>query len=217
MKKAGPLVLGIAVVGCFTAAAAAIGQTEKRQIEPRVSRAPVITSVSQVGYASGITNIVIEGRNFPESGAYIVMGPDRATPSTPLTSTKMAGTLGSDTEPGKTYKVALYRNTTRISNEVDYFFLYQLHDVEQGSRVKPGDVVDIRNNQRIGSRGAKIVKFGSQTAPIISWDPSLSSIRVRVPDGLPLVSAQAISLEENGKLISNKISITVSSVPFIRK
>ena len=217
MKKAGHLVLGIAIVGGFTVGAAAIAQTDKREIDQRVSKAPVITSVSQVGYSSGITNIVIEGRNFPESGGQIVMGPDRAVPSSPLTSTKMAGTLSFDTEPGKNYKVALYRNTTRVSNEVDYFFLYQLHDVEQGSKVKPGDVVDIRNNQRIGTRGAKIVKFGSQTAPIVSWDPSPSSIKVRVPDGLPLVSTQAISLEENGKLISNKISITVSSVPVIRK
>ena len=217
MKRSALLVLGIAAGIGLSVGTPAVGQTARSPVERKVSRQPVITAVSQVGYRVGHTDIVIEGRNFPETGGQIVMGPDRAVPSSPHTATKMAGTLSFDTEPGKTYKVALYRNTTRISNEVDYFFLYQLHDVEQGSRMKPGDVVDIRNNQRIGARGSKIVKFGSRTASIVAWDPSQSTIRVRVPEGLPLVSSQPITIEQNGKLISNAITVTVSSVPVIRK
>ncbi len=223
MRRSAPLVFGAGLgllVGTSAVAQVERGQAGQKigqKVDQRVGRAPMITSVSQVGYRLGHTDIVIEGRNFPETGGQIVMGPDRAVPSSPRTITKMAGTLSFDTEPGKTYKVALYRNTTRISNEVDYFFLYQLHDVAQGSRMKPGDVVDIRTNQRIGARGSKIVKFGPQTASIVAWDPSQSTIRVKVPDGLPINSSQPITVEENGKLISNTITVTVSSITAIRK
>jgi len=217
MTRSALLVPGIAACLGLSVGTAAVGQTARSPVDRKAGLQPVITAVSQVGYRLGHTDIVIEGRNFPETGVQIVMGPDRAVPSSPQTATKMAGTLGPNTEPGKIHKVALYRHTTRISNEVDYLFLYQLHDVAQGSRMKPGDVVDIRNNQSIGARRSKIVKFGSQTASIIAWDPNQASIRVRVPEGLPPMSSQPITLEEDGKLISNTITVTVSSIPVYRK
>lgn len=225
MNRSALLVLGIAASLGPLAGTPAVGQVERSQadqklgqkVEQRTARAPMITSVSQVGYRLGHTDIVIEGRGFPEAGGQIILGTERTVPSSPHTTTKMAGTLNFDTEPGKTYRVALYRNTTRVSNEVDYFLLYQLHDVAQGSRVKPGDVVDIRANQKIGARRSKVVKFGPQTATIVAWDPAQATIRVRVPEGLPPISSPPITIQEGGKVISNTITVTVSSVPEFRK
>jgi hypothetical protein len=212
-------VLGLAAICGLALAAFGAEPMDRSVIGQRLPIGPTITAVSQVGYVLGHTDVVIDGVGFPESGVQIHLGSYLASPSSPHTSRKIAGTLSYDIEPAKVYKVALFRaiDGSRISNEVDYFLLYQLHDVAQGSTVKPGDVVDIQSNQRIGNRGSKVVKFGTQPAQIVSWDPAKSSIGVRVPEGLPLISSQQISIEENGKLISNRITVKVSAVPVIKR
>jgi hypothetical protein len=128
------------------------------------------------------------------------------------TSTKIESFLSSDVTPGRKFKAGIVEYTTAnpnekklLSNEVEFLLLIKIENVTPSPVPLGVGEIEAETATSLGTRGSKVVKFGNQQASVMVWDRN--KFKFKIPSGLHRPAVHELFIEENGQVVSTKLSV----------
>jgi len=205
----------VVFVSVFLLVLIVAGAQQKTKLKKEIINfKPHISSVTQKDYSTympGHVDIVLNGLRFPNppNGHQIKVGDHLTNMSSPWNANQICGTLGASIEGGRTYPVYLVKTSTNedVTNRVDYFLTHLLQLNTSTSELRPGNIVEITSCLKLGQKGTKIIKYANETVAATSWEDY--KFKFRIPPDILVPSKYELHLENQGKIISNKLVITI--------
>jgi hypothetical protein len=218
MKRGFILVLSVIFLGGLIWTAQQIEKKSKLAM-PAV---PQISSESQRNLPDDI-EIVANGTNFPTMsvGYQVKFGEHILARGSTWTQTRVSGILPHNIIGAQMYPVSIINSLTKqsVSNTVQYFLLYNLTGYTPKLWVGPGTRIHISTPLGFDKAEVSIyAKFDGQSIwPGYTFSYSKWTVDFDIPKDVAVPSTHQVYLWENGKTISNTITINVTGKPPIIK
>jgi len=214
MKKGFVLCLSVIFLGGLIWTA----QQTERDAKVLFPANPQISSVSQRNLADDI-EIVVNGANFPTMsiGYQVKFGDHILARGSTWTQTRVSGKLPHNIFGGETYPVSIINTVTKqlVSNTVQYFLMYNLTGYTPKFGVSPGTKIHISTPLGFDKAEVSIyAKFDGQSIwPGYTYSYPNWTVDFDIPKDVAVPSTHQVYLWDNGKAISNTITINVTGPP----
>jgi hypothetical protein len=217
MRRGFVLVLGVIFLGGLIWTAQ---QTERDAKLPFPAK-PQISAVSQRNLADGI-EIVVNGANFPTMIGYQVkFGEHILARGSTWAQTRVTGILPHNIFGGETYPVSVINSISKqpVSNTAQYFLMYNLTGYKPKLGIGPGTRTHMSTPLGFDKAEVSIyVKFDGQSIwPGYIFQSGAWTVEFDIPKDVAVPSTHQVYLWDNGKSISNTITINVTGPLIINK
>lgn len=224
MRKIAAFLAGILALAALSVSAQT--QNIQTKLKNPVSIPPTISSAfAEYQYPSAI-NLVVTGVRFPSTqghhlvrlvafggssdgskgDVYFVNG------NKTWSSIRIESFLSTGIVPGRRFKIGIVEYTTEnvaekklISNEVEISILFKLESASPNPVPLGQSEVEIETPNSLGTKGAKVVKYGNQAAQVTSW--GTSKFKFIIPPNVMRPGAFDVFIENDGQIVSTKHTV----------